>query len=220
MHNGDGNENKGGEMIPKSGGGKGRERGAAATAAAATPELELPYGGDLQEAMRAQDRDAIKVLMRRRDGKLPLDAGGAGATVAAQATGSGGANGDGAEGGGGGGGGALPYGGDLQAAMKAQDRDAIRDIMRARDGKPRWQDVVDGGGSKSGNGSGGGGGDGGGDGGGGSEGLALDDGQIAEAAAAVKKATLGHGGRGKSGKRPSDLELPYGGDLRSVADES
>jgi len=155
--------------------------------------------------MKAQDRDAIQVLMRKRDGKLPLDAGDGGATVVAGTSGSDGARGHGAEGGdadAGGGGGALPYGGDLQAAMKAQDRDAIRDIMRARDGKPKWRGVISGGG--------------GGSGGNRCEGLALDDRQITEAAAAVKEATLGHGGRGKSGKRPSDLELPYGGDLRSV----
>ena len=29
----------------------------------------------------------------------------------------------------------LPYGGDMQAAMRAGDRDAIRKIMTARDGK-------------------------------------------------------------------------------------
>jgi hypothetical protein len=80
---------------------------------------ELPYGGDMQKAMQAQDRDAIRKIMGARQG------------------GGGGSSGGGDEGGdraatpppkad-------LPYGGDMQAAMKAQDRDAIRQIMAARD---------------------------------------------------------------------------------------
>ena len=30
------------------------------------PDASLPYGGDMQAAMRAQDRDAIRQLMERR----------------------------------------------------------------------------------------------------------------------------------------------------------
>ena len=87
---------------------------------------ELPYGGDMQKATQAQDRDAIRVIMAARQG-------------------GGGAGSEGSGGGRGGGTpppaeqpkGDLPYGGDMQAAMKAQDRDAIRVIMAARDaGKP------------------------------------------------------------------------------------
>ena len=180
VHNGDEGKGTNGQVTLGPGGAKGRGR-----SAAASPEPELPYGGDLQAAMRAQDRNAIKVLMRKRDGKPPLEEAGSGGV------GDGGDSGSNK----------LPYGGDLQAAMKAQDRNAIRDIIRWRDGKPQWTGVGNSGESKGEDD--------------GTEGLQLGDAQIAEAADVVKKATLGHGGRGKSGKRHPSLELPYGGDLRS-----
>eukprot|EP01045_Picozoa_sp_COSAG04_P019410 COSAG04_NODE_1880_length_5315_cov_3.233704_5_plen_284_part_00 len=88
---------------------------------------ELPYGGDMQAAMKAGDRDAIRQLMQARDGAAASGGGGGGegpepeperaATPPPV----------------GGGGGDLPYGGDMQKAMQAQDRDAIRTIMAARD---------------------------------------------------------------------------------------
>ena len=147
--------------------------GGASAAAAAAPALSsslsseaagsLPYGGDLQTAMRAQDRAAIRTIMTtHRQNSASAGAGGGGG-----GTGGGG-------GGGTGGGrestsaaapspeetaaafaaavqpstptrkspaaayasseasGGLPYGGDLQAAMRAQDRPAIRMIMTHR----------------------------------------------------------------------------------------
>lgn len=78
---------------------------------------ELPYGGDMQKAMQAQDRDAIRKIMAARQGGGGGDedaGGGRASTPPPKAD--------------------LPYGGDMQAAMKAQDRDAIRKIMAARDG--------------------------------------------------------------------------------------
>ena len=71
--------------------------------------------------MKAQDRDAIRQIMAASQGggggggSAPAESGGGGraATPPPKAD--------------------LPYGGDMQAAMQAQDRDAIRQIMAARD---------------------------------------------------------------------------------------
>ena len=104
----------------KGGGRGGKSAAKAAASSSSGGASELPYGGDMQKAMQAQDRDAIRKIMAARPG---------GATSTATE-----------EGGSSGGGAAapspkadLPYGGDMQAAMKAQDRDAIRQIMAARD---------------------------------------------------------------------------------------
>ena len=147
--------------------------GGASAAAAAAPALSsslsseaagsLPYGGDLQTAMRAQDRAAIRTIMTtHRQNSASAGAGGGG----------GGTGGGGGGGTGGGrestsaaapspeetaaafappqpstptgtaaaassGSGGLPYGGDLQAAMRAQDRPAIRMIMNYRQRRAR-----------------------------------------------------------------------------------
>lgn len=79
---------------------------------------DLPYGGNMQKAMQAQDRDAIRKIMAARQGGGTAEgsdrsSGGRAAAPPPKAD--------------------LPYGGDMQAAMKAQDRDAIRKIMAARD---------------------------------------------------------------------------------------
>ena len=104
----------------KASGSGGKSAAKAATGSSSAGASELPYGGDMQKAMQAQDRDAIRKIMAARQG--------GGASAASE------------EGGSSGGGAAapspkadLPYGGDMQAAMKAQDRDAIRQIMAARD---------------------------------------------------------------------------------------
>ena len=93
--------------------GKKRADSNARTPSTETPS-DLPYGGDLQAAMKAQDRDAIRVLMSARDESGSAAGAGANAPAAQPKL-------------------DLPYGGDLQAAMKAQDRDAIRVLMSARD---------------------------------------------------------------------------------------
>jgi citrate lyase gamma subunit len=87
---------------------------------------ELPFNGNLQEAMKVQDRSAIKIIMRARiipakllDKKTELSppqkkdlTDGEIADLKAKNE--------------------LPYGGKIQEAMKAQDRGAIKIIMRAR----------------------------------------------------------------------------------------
>jgi hypothetical protein len=72
---------------------------------------DLPYNGDLQAAMKAQDRPAIRVLMAARDSQSGKPSQNDSSSDAQD----------------------LPYDGDLQAAMKAQDRPAIRVLMAARD---------------------------------------------------------------------------------------
>ena len=113
---------------------------AAAAAAAAEDGSDLPFGGDLQAAMAAQDRGAVRRIMAakgqahstRRASQAPprpagaaagsTNGGGGGASAGARAAEGPGPGADTAE---------LPYGGDLGAAMKAQDRAAIRTIMAA-----------------------------------------------------------------------------------------
>jgi hypothetical protein len=89
---------------------------------------KLPFGGNLQEAMKAQDRGAIKTLIRARgiDAKLLDNKSKSGSPkpqkkdltngeiVGLKAKHK------------------LPYNGNLQEAMKAQDRDAIKILMKAR----------------------------------------------------------------------------------------
>jgi len=88
---------------------------------------ELPYGGDMQAAMKAGDRDAIRQLMQARDGAAASGGGGGGEGPEPEPERA--ATPPPVDGGGG----DLPYGGDMQKAMQAQDRDAIRAIMAARD---------------------------------------------------------------------------------------
>ena len=58
---------KGGKGRGGRGRGRGRGRGGADQAA----DAELPYGGDIQAAMRAQDRDAIRALMAAQADRKP-----------------------------------------------------------------------------------------------------------------------------------------------------
>ena len=113
------------------------EAAAVAPAASADPSLSsddrasLPYGGDLQAAMKAQDRGAIKQIMafnnkaKAQENESPPTVAAlevAAVTTAAAASADSSASPENASS-------ALPYGGDLQAAMKAQDRSAIKQIM-------------------------------------------------------------------------------------------
>jgi len=90
----------------------------------------LPYGGDLTAAMKAADRPAIKAIM---EFKAAQKAKPAVAVAVEAAVGIDSANAKGGVGSyGTGRADALPYAGDLQAAMKAADRPAIKLIMEHR----------------------------------------------------------------------------------------
>ena len=108
---------------------------AASADSSASPEnasSALPYGGDLQAAMKAQDRSAIKEIMASKnkakalESESPPPAAVEATAVAAAASpvaDLGSSSGDVPS---------LPYGGDLQVAMKAQDSSAIKQITASR----------------------------------------------------------------------------------------
>ena len=96
-----------------------QRQGPAKAAAPTDGEGPLPYDGNLQDAMKAQDRPAIRRIMAFNQKQASAAKGGAGAGAAAAAP-EAPSDADGP----------LPYGGDLQSAMKAQDRAAIRRIMK------------------------------------------------------------------------------------------
>jgi len=85
------------------------------------PKTDLPYGGDMQAAMKAQDRDAIRVIMNARpkvDSKIPSHSEPKNSEKNEEKEEV-----------------KLPYNGSLQKAMAARDRNAIKVLMAARNQK-------------------------------------------------------------------------------------